>query len=63
MTFSAFDHDCMARAMRLARRGINSTMPNPRVGCVIAREGRVVGDGWHERAGGPHAEVHGLRAA
>ena len=61
--FSAADHACMARALRLAERGLYSTSPNPRVGCVIVRDGQVVGEGWHERAGGPHAEVHALRAA
>lgn len=57
------DHQFMARALRLAARGLNTTTPNPRVGCVIVREGRVVGEGWHARAGEPHAEVHALRAA
>ncbi|MBK1681220.1 bifunctional diaminohydroxyphosphoribosylaminopyrimidine deaminase/5-amino-6-(5-phosphoribosylamino)uracil reductase RibD [Rhodocyclus tenuis] len=61
--FSAADHAFMARALQLAERGLNSTSPNPRVGCVIARNGRVVGEGWHERAGEPHAEVHALAAA
>jgi diaminohydroxyphosphoribosylaminopyrimidine deaminase / 5-amino-6-(5-phosphoribosylamino)uracil reductase len=53
----------MARALRLAEHGLNTTMPNPRVGCVIVRDGNVVGEGWHERAGEPHAEVHALRQA
>ncbi|HHB12550.1 MAG TPA: bifunctional diaminohydroxyphosphoribosylaminopyrimidine deaminase/5-amino-6-(5-phosphoribosylamino)uracil reductase RibD [Chromatiales bacterium] len=53
----------MARALRLARRGLYTTQPNPRVGCVLVRDGRVVGEGWHQRAGGPHAEVLALRAA
>ncbi|MEP6939200.1 MAG: bifunctional diaminohydroxyphosphoribosylaminopyrimidine deaminase/5-amino-6-(5-phosphoribosylamino)uracil reductase RibD [Rudaea sp.] len=53
----------MARALRLAERGLYTTMPNPRVGCVIAVGDEVVGEGWHERAGGPHAEVVALRAA
>lgn len=53
----------MARALRLAERGLNTTMPNPRVGCVLVGDGEVVGEGWHERAGEPHAEVHALRAA
>lgn len=53
----------MAQAIRLARRGIYSTHPNPNVGCVIARDGTVVGSGWHRQAGGPHAEVFALREA
>ncbi len=53
----------MARALSLAERGLFTTTPNPRVGCVIVRDGQVVGEGWHERAGGPHAEVHALLAA
>lgn len=61
--FSAFDHSFMTRALRLAERGLYSTSPNPRVGCVIVREGRVVGEGFHERAGGPHAEALALAAA
>lgn len=53
----------MARALRLAERGLFTTQPNPRVGCVIAHADEVVGEGWHRRAGGPHAEVFALRAA
>ena len=53
----------MARALQLAARGRYGTFPNPRVGCVIARNGEIVGEGWHERAGQPHAEVHAIRAA
>jgi len=53
----------MARALELAARGLYTTDPNPRVGCVVVREGRVVGEGWHERAGEPHAEVLALRSA
>jgi diaminohydroxyphosphoribosylaminopyrimidine deaminase/5-amino-6-(5-phosphoribosylamino)uracil reductase len=61
--FSAEDHRFMARALRLAERGLYTTDPNPRVGCVLVRDGAVVGEGWHERAGGPHAEIHALREA
>jgi diaminohydroxyphosphoribosylaminopyrimidine deaminase/5-amino-6-(5-phosphoribosylamino)uracil reductase len=61
--FSAADHDFMARALRLARRGLCTTTPNPRVGCVLARDGKIVGEGWHRRAGEAHAEVHALAAA
>jgi diaminohydroxyphosphoribosylaminopyrimidine deaminase/5-amino-6-(5-phosphoribosylamino)uracil reductase len=53
----------MARALRLARLGICTTGPNPRVGCVLVRDGHVVGEGWHRRAGEPHAERIALAAA
>jgi len=53
----------MARALRLARKGLYTTDPNPRVGCVVVRDGKVVGEGWHRRAGEPHAEVYALRQA
>lgn len=53
----------MSRALELAARGRYSTQPNPRVGCVIVRDGEVVGEGFHERAGGPHAEIAALAAA
>jgi diaminohydroxyphosphoribosylaminopyrimidine deaminase/5-amino-6-(5-phosphoribosylamino)uracil reductase len=61
--FSGEDHHYMARALRLAARGLFTTDPNPRVGCVLVRDGEVVGEGWHERAGEAHAEVNALRAA
>jgi diaminohydroxyphosphoribosylaminopyrimidine deaminase/5-amino-6-(5-phosphoribosylamino)uracil reductase len=61
--FSAADHEFMARALRLAERGLTTTTPNPRVGCVLVKDGAVVGEGWHERAGEPHAEIHALNAA
>jgi diaminohydroxyphosphoribosylaminopyrimidine deaminase/5-amino-6-(5-phosphoribosylamino)uracil reductase len=61
--FTALDHAMMARALRLAARGVFTTKPNPMVGCVIVRDGEVVGEGWHERAGGPHAEVFALEGA
>lgn len=57
------DHAHMAFALRLAERGLFTTAPNPRVGCVIAHSEAVVGRGWHQRAGGPHAEVFALREA
>jgi len=61
--FSADDHRHMAQALRLAERGAYTTRPNPMVGCVLVRDGEVVGEGFHQRAGGPHAEVFALRAA
>ena len=63
MTFSTLDHAMMARALRLAERGTYTTKPNPMVGCVVVRDGEIVGEGWHERAGGPHAEVYALEGA
>lgn len=62
MSFSADDHRYMARAIQLAARG-RFTDPNPRVGCVIVNQGVIVGEGWHEKAGEPHAEVHALKQA
>lgn len=61
--FSVDDHRYMALALRLAERGLYTTDPNPRVGCVVVRDGRIVGQGWHRRAGEPHAEIHALREA
>lgn len=63
MTFSRFDHECMAAALRLARKGMFTTDPNPRVGCVIADGERIVGTGWHKRAGDAHAEIAALKDA
>ncbi|MDB6047784.1 MAG: ribD [Pseudomonas sp.] len=60
---SALDRHYMARALELARKGIYTAHPNPCVGCVIVRDGQIVGEGWHVRAGQPHAEVHALRQA
>ena len=62
-TFSASDHAHMAQALRLAERGVYTTQPNPRVGCVIAHGDNIVGGGWHARAGEPHAEIYALCAA
>src|SRR5881398_299649 len=53
----------MRRAIELAERGRGTTRPNPVVGAVVVRDGEVVGEGWHERKGGPHAEVVALEAA
>ena len=63
MAFSSEDFEWMTRALRLAERGLYTTTPNPRVGCVLARDGRVVGEGWHQRAGEDHAEIVALKAA
>ena len=63
MTFSAVDHRMMARALRLAERAVFTTRPNPMVGCVLVHGDEVVGEGWHQRKGGPHAEVFALQAA
>lgn len=63
MSFTAVDHGMMGRALQLAENGLWTTSPNPRVGCVLVRDGWIVGEGWHEKAGKPHAEVHALRAA
>jgi diaminohydroxyphosphoribosylaminopyrimidine deaminase/5-amino-6-(5-phosphoribosylamino)uracil reductase len=63
MTFSSTDERLMRRALALAERGLWTTQPNPRVGCVIAHGDAIVGEGWHVRAGEPHAEVFALRAA
>jgi len=62
-SFSAFDHAMMRRALALAEGGLYTTTPNPRVGCVVTKEERILGEGWHERAGGPHAEVVALEKA
>ena len=54
------DHRYMARALQLAARGVYTTHPNPRVGCVIIKDDKVVGEGWHQRAGEGHAEINAL---
>ena len=61
--FTAFDQRMMARALRLARRGLFTTDPNPRVGAVITLGERIVGEGWTDPVGGPHAEINALRTA
>jgi diaminohydroxyphosphoribosylaminopyrimidine deaminase/5-amino-6-(5-phosphoribosylamino)uracil reductase len=60
---AAQDSAHMAQALALAARGLYTTDPNPRVGCVLVRDGRILGEGWHERAGEAHAEINALRAA
>jgi diaminohydroxyphosphoribosylaminopyrimidine deaminase/5-amino-6-(5-phosphoribosylamino)uracil reductase len=55
------DERLMRAALRLARRGIGSVEPNPAVGCIIAKEGRIIGKGWHRKFGGPHAEINALQ--
>ena len=61
--FSDFDHQCMARALELARRALYTTDPNPRVGCVLAHDGLIIAEGFHARAGDPHAERNALATA
>ena len=61
--FSPLDHAMMRRALALAEKGLYTATPNPRVGCVLVRDGVVVGEGWHEKAGAPHAEANALAAA
>lgn len=63
MSFTADDYRLMARALQLAEQGVWTTSPNPRVGCVLVQAGEIVGEGWHAKAGEPHAEVHALKAA
>ena len=58
--FSGQDRLYMAKALRLAERGLYTTTPNPRVGSVLVRDGKIVGEGWHEKAGMPHAEINAL---
>lgn len=57
------DSRYMRRALTLARKGLGRTAPNPAVGCVIVKDGEVVGEGWHKKAGTPHAEIHALQQA
>ena len=57
------DREFLERALALARRGLFTAHPNPRVGCVLARDGKIVGEGWHRRTGEAHAEVRALEVA
>lgn len=61
--FSPADEEHMRRALRLAQKGYGGTSPNPMVGAIIVRNGEVLGEGWHQRAGKPHAEVNAITAA
>ena len=61
--FSAFDHAMMRRALALAQKGLYTATPNPRVGCVVVQNEKAVGEGWHEKAGAPHAEAIALERA
>lgn len=63
MNESADDRHFMTRAIELAQRGRGHVEPNPMVGCVLVRDGAIVGEGWHQRFGGPHAEIEALAAA
>lgn len=63
MSLSVTDDELLDRAIELGRRGLGRVSPNPTVGAVLAREGEVLGEGWHEEYGGPHAEVNAIRAA
>ena len=63
MSFTADDHLYMSRALQLAEQGLYSTQPNPRVGCVIVKDGKIVGEGAHLKAGEPHAEVFAIKQA
>lgn len=63
MNFTAADHAFMARAIALTERGRNTATPNPSVGCVVVKGDRIIGEGWHERAGEAHAEAHALANA
>ena len=61
--FSSDDHAYMSQALQLAERGLYSTSPNPRVGCVIVRDGKIAGSGWHVHTGQSHAEINALNVA
>ena len=60
--FSKEDHIYMRRCLQLARCGSGSTSPNPMVGAVIVHKGRIIGEGYHIRAGEPHAEVNAVNS-
>lgn len=61
--FSQHDTEAMAKAVQLAQRGLCTTSPNPRVGCVLSKDGQVIADGWHQQTGDKHAEIEALTQA
>ena len=63
MAFTADDYRFMTRALQLAEQGLYSTMPNPRVGCVIVKNNKIIGEGAHLKAGQPHAEIFAIQQA
>ena len=63
MKFSADDYRFMSRALQLAKKGLYTTAPNPNVGCVLVKNNEIIAEGWHEKAGEPHAEIHALNQA
>src|SRR3990172_996687 len=63
MNWTVSDYTWMARALQLAERGRYTTHPNPRVGCVLVRDGQLIGEGWHSQPGGAHAEVNAISNA
>ena len=56
-----FDEQMMHRCIQLAENGLGTTYPNPMVGCVIVHEGKIIAEGWHQKAGHPHAEVNAIQ--
>ncbi len=63
MSQNSLDYQYMSRAIQLAEKGLYTTQPNPRVGCVVVANNEIVGEGYHQQAGGPHAEIHALNQA
>ena len=61
--YTPIDYEMMSRAIHLARNGLYTSMPNPRVGCVLTKSGRIIGEGWHFAAGENHAEINALKKA
>ena len=59
---STLDEQFMQRCLFLAAKGLGATYPNPLVGCVIVHQGKIIGEGWHKKAGTPHAEVNAIEA-